>query len=73
MTDREKLIAFPSYNVTLGEAVSIVKHGLYDDEIAIQSKVIAIGRVANMETHNSITKDELVGALRWIFEHYEFP
>lgn len=28
--------------------------------------------VAHMETHNSITKDELVEALRWLFDHYDF-
>lgn len=63
---------FPSWNVSLGQSVAIVKHSLHDPNIAIQSKTLAIENVANMETHNSITKDELVGALRWLFEHYEF-
>ena len=67
-----KTVQFPSYNVSLGEAVGIVKYHLNDDDIALQSKVIAIEKVANMETHNSITKDELVGALRWLFVHYDF-
>ena len=64
-------IIFPSYNMSLGQSIAVVKHSLYDPEIAFQSKVLAIENVANMETHNSITKDELVGALRWLFEHYE--
>ena len=67
-----KTIPFPTFNVSLGEAVSIFKAGLDNDNIALQTKVIAIDKVANMETHNSITKDELVRALRWIFEHYDF-
>jgi hypothetical protein len=68
----KKVVPFPSYNVSIGEAVAIVKYKLNEQGIALQSKVIAIDMVANMETHNSITKDELVNALRWLFEHYEF-
>lgn len=67
-----KIKQFPTFNVSLGQAVAIVKYKLDDETIALQSKVLAIGRVAEMETHNSITKDELVRALRWLFEHYEF-
>lgn len=63
---------FPTFNVSLGQAVEIVKYKLDDETIALQSKVLAIGKVAEMETHNSITKDELVRALRWLFEHYDF-
>lgn len=67
-----KIKRFPTFNVSLGQAVTIVKYNLDDETIALQSKVLAIERVAEMETHNSITKDELVRALRWLFEHYEF-
>ena len=67
-----KVKLFPTYNISLGEAVAIVKYKLDDESIALPSKVLAIERVAEMETHNSITKDELVRALRWLFEHYEF-
>ena len=69
---KRKLVSFPTYNVSLGEAVGIVKGRLDDDTIANETKVLAIEQVANMETHNSITKDELVRALRWMFETYEF-
>lgn len=68
----KKVVEFPTYNVSLGQAVGIVKGCLDDDTIAIQSKVLAIEKVASMETHNSITKDDLVRALRWLFKHYEF-
>ena len=67
-----KAIHFPSYNVSLGEAWEIVKYRLNDDTIALQSKVLAIEKVARMETLNSITKDELQKALRWLFDHYDF-
>lgn len=69
---RKKVVQFPTYNITLGDAILIVKHHLQDDDIALQSKILAIEKVANMETHNSITKDDFVRALRWVFEHYEF-
>jgi hypothetical protein len=67
-----KVIRFPTYNVTIGEAWNIVKFRLNDETIAIQSKVIAIEKVARMETLNSIRKDELQNALRWLFDHYDF-
>ena len=67
-----KRLEFPTYNVSLGEAILIVKIHLNNPDYAFQSKVLAIERVANMETHNSVTKNELVCALRWLFEHYEF-
>jgi hypothetical protein len=67
-----KVKLFPTYNISFSEAWAIVKYHLDDDSIAIPSKVLAIEKVAEMETHNSITKDELVKALRWLFRHYEF-
>lgn len=62
----------PTDNVSLPQAIRIVKSRLHDDDISIKSRTIAIEKVANMETHNSIKKDELIEALRWIFEHYDF-
>lgn len=68
----KKTVTFPTYNITLGDAILIVKHHLYDEDYAIETRVLAVEKVANMETHNSITKDDLVRALRWMFERYEF-
>ena len=67
-----KPIQFPTYNVNLGDAWLIVKERLDDESIAIPSKVIAIEKIARMETHNSIKKDDLINCLRWLFDHYEF-
>lgn len=67
-----KPIQFPTYNVNLGDAWLIVKDHLDDESIAIPSKVIAIEKIARMETHNSIKKDDLIHCLRWLFDHYEF-
>lgn len=67
-----KMIRFPTYNINLGDAWLIVKERLDDETIAIPSKVLAIEKIARMETHNSITKDDLIHCLRWLFDHYDF-
>lgn len=72
MAEAKKTIRFPTYNITLGDAILIVKYHLDDPEIALQSKVLAIDHVANMPTHNSVSKDEIIRALRWLYENYEF-
>ena len=64
-------IQFPSYHVSLGEACAIVKYHLDDENIALQSRILAIETVAGMETINSITKDELQHALKWLYDHFE--
>lgn len=65
-------IAFPTFNVSFGMAVDIFKNKLQDESIPFETRILAIEKVADLETHNSITKQELVNALRWIFEHYDF-
>lgn len=65
-------LIFPTFNVSMAEAVIIVKSRLDDESIPIPTKVLAIEHVAEMETHNSVTKDELVGALRWLFRYFDF-
>ena len=68
----EKILSFPTNQVSLGTSIEIIKYRLDDDSLSIPTKVLAIENVADMETHNSVTKDELVYALRWLFDHYEF-
>lgn len=65
-------IVFPTFNVSFGMAVDIFKNRLQDESIPFETRILAIEKVADLETHNSITKKELVNALRWIFEHYDF-
>ena len=45
---------------------------IFDESIPYKTRVLAIDHVAKMETHNSVTKAELVAALRWLFAHYDF-
>ena len=68
----DKIVQFPTFNISLGAAIVIIKYHLDNPDVAIQSKVLAVEKVANMETHNSITKDDLIKALRWLFFHYDF-
>lgn len=70
--EKRKVVPFPTYNISLGEAISIVENRLDDETIAIPSKVLAIEKVARMETHNSVRKHDVVRALRWLFDHYDF-
>ena len=70
--EKRKTIAFPTFNVSAGMAIDIVKDKLNDETIPFQTRILAIDNVANMATHNSVSKDELVSALKWIFEHYDF-
>ena len=65
-------LIFPTFNVSPGDAVIIVKSRLDDENIPIPTKVLAIQRVAEMETHNSVTKEEIVGALRWLYRNFDF-
>lgn len=59
-------------NITLGAAIAIVKFHLDDVPLDVKTATLAIKEVAAMETHNSIKKDDLIRALRWLFEHYDF-
>lgn len=57
---------------TIAEAWSIVKYKLDDNCTPLLIKVRAIERVARMETMNSVKKDELARALRWLFDKFDF-
>ncbi len=67
-----KVVQFPTYNVSFGKAWAIVKHSLDDASVPYQTKVLAIEQISEMESHNSITKADLVNALRWLFANYDF-
>ena len=65
-------IIFPTFNISMGQAVGIVKYSLDDESISIKTKVLAIEQISEMETHNSVTKEDLVCALRWMFQYFDF-
>lgn len=66
------MIPFRTRNISTGQSVDIVKHGLEDPDIHMETKVLAIQNVIEMETHNSISKDALLNALRWLYYTYDF-
>lgn len=66
-----KEIRFPTYNISQGDSIEIVKNHLDDPNIAEKSKALAIENVVNMTTHNSISKTDLINCLRWIFARFD--
>ena len=58
--------------LSLGQAAGIFKYRLDDKTIPIWAKVLAIEKIAALETLNGVTKDELQHAIQWLFEYYQF-
>lgn len=54
--------------MNLGKGRAIFEQ-LESEKYTNEEKIEAIGLVANMETHNSITKNMLLTALKWLFNH----
>ena len=55
--------------MTKMKAMAIFKN-IHDDEIDPEDKLTSISEILDMETHNSITKQELLGVLKWLIEEY---
>lgn len=55
--------------MTKMKATAIFKN-IHDDEVDPEDKLTSISEILDMETHNSITKQELLEALRWLIEEY---
>lgn len=67
------VIPFPcTGNLSIGQAADIFKYRMDDETVPIWAKVLAIEKIAALETLNGVTKDELQHALQWLFEHYQF-
>ncbi len=66
-----KAVRFPTYNISQGDSIEIVKNHLDDPNIAEKSKALAIENVVNMATHNSVSKADLINCLRWIFVRFD--
>ena len=52
-----------------GKAAAIFKD-IHNEETEVEDKLAAIQNVSSWDTHNSITKKEMVEALRWLIEEY---
>lgn len=55
--------------MTKAKALATVRD-IYTDDVDPEDKLLAIQEVVDMETYNSITKQALIEALRWILEEY---
>lgn len=41
---------------------------IYNDDIDIEDKLMAVQTIAEAETHNSITKADILQVLRWMLD-----
>lgn len=55
--------------MTKTTARKIVKN-IHTDDIDPEEKLSAIQDICDMETHNSIAKNDLIECLRWLVEEY---
>lgn len=55
--------------MTKGAAIAIIRD-IYTDDVDPEDKLMAINEVVDLETHNSIKKQELILALKWVLEEY---
>ena len=55
--------------MTKAKAIAIIRD-IYTDDADPEDKLMAINEVVELETHNSITKQELLLALKWMLEEY---
>ena len=70
---KPSVIQFPCTGyLSLGQAAGIFKYHLADETVPIWAKVLAIEKIAALETLNGVTKNELQHALQWLFQHYQF-
>ena len=51
----------------IGTAMKIFNN-LFDDAYTIEEKGLAIRKVIDMETHNSISKSKMLVAMNWMWE-----
>lgn len=55
--------------MNLGTAYAIFKR-INSSKYSDEDKALAIYEVMNMETHNGITKKELLAAMRWLWNRH---
>lgn len=67
-----EIIKFDPRSIPIDEAVEIVRFRLYDSSIPWQRRTDAIEMITATENPGNITKEELLVAIRWLFDHYDF-
>ena len=56
--------------MNIGKACAIFRD-IFHSYATDEEKLVAIGMVAGMETHNGIAKEHFVNAIRWLLTHRE--
>ena len=60
-------------NMTFGEAYAIFQN-IDSPDYSDEEKGLAVLKIVNMETHNSIRKDDMLKVIRWLLElSFELP
>ena len=55
--------------MNIGKATAIFKD-IHNQETEVEDKLTAIQDVSGWETHNGITKKEMMEVIRWLIEEY---
>lgn len=55
--------------MNIGKATAIFKD-IHNEETEVDDKLTAIQDVSGWETHNGITKKEMMEVIRWLIEEY---
>ena len=55
--------------MNIGKATAIFKD-IHNEETEVEDKLTAIQDVSGWETHNGITKIEMMEVIRWLIEEY---
>lgn len=59
--------------MTFGEAYAIFQN-IDSPDYSDEEKGLAVLKIVNMETHNSIRKDDMLKVIRWLLElSFELP
>lgn len=53
--------------MNIGTAIKIFNN-IFDDTYTIEEKGLAIRKIIDMETHNSVTKCQMLKAMNWMWE-----
>lgn len=72
MSKRSNIKTIPeNCDISQGRACGIFRN-IKSDKYSAEEKILAIARVLKMETHNSITKKEMLEVIDWlIYEDFE--
>ena len=48
----------------------MILNNIFEDDVDPEEKLLAIQEIVDMETHNSVTKQQMIDALNWLINDY---